>query len=91
MWWKLFTIYLILLSLIAFFVYAADKKRAKKKEWRIPEATLLALGFFGGAYGALNAMYFLRHKNRRWYFYVINYIGFLWQVALLVYFIVWAQ
>lgn len=37
---------LALISLITLILYAVDKKRAKKGEWRIPEATLLCFSFF---------------------------------------------
>ena len=43
-----------LISVIAFVLYFADKKKAQKNKWRIKEATLLGFGFFGGAIGALN-------------------------------------
>lgn len=39
------------ISLVAFVVYAADKSRAKRNVWRIPEKVLLGLSFFGGACG----------------------------------------
>ena len=59
---------LVLIGLAAFWLYANDKMRAKNELWRIPEAWLLAIGFFGGAIGALAAMYVFRHKTKHWYF-----------------------
>ena len=41
-----------------------DKRRAKKKRWRIPEVTLLASALLGGSIGALAGMYLFRHKTR---------------------------
>ena len=72
------------ISVIAFVLYGADKRRAKKNKWRIPESTLLGLGFFGGAAGALLGMKLFRHKTKHWYFTVINVLGLLWQTALIV-------
>ena len=71
-----------LLSVIAFCFYAADKKKAKKGAWRIPEKVLLGLGFLGGSIGALLGMKLLRHKTKHWYFWAVNIAGLLWQIAL---------
>ena len=73
------------ISLIAFVLYFADKKKAQKNKWRIKEATLLGFGFFGGAIGALLAMKIFRHKTKHWYFYAVNVLGLAWQIALPVY------
>ena len=40
-----------------------DKVKAKKKKWRIPEATLMGLAAAGGSVGALAGMYTFRHKT----------------------------
>ena len=77
--------YLIVMSIIAYILYAADKKRAKKGVWRIRERTLLLFGFFGGAAGALIAMETLRHKTKHTGFWIVNLVGLLWQAALTVY------
>ncbi len=74
--------FIFLMSLIAFILYGADKRKAKKDLWRIPEAVLLNFGFFGGAPGALLGMKAFRHKTKHWYFWAVNIIGLLWQIAL---------
>ena len=48
--------YLFLLSVITFFTYQADKNKAKKGNWRVPEKVLLLMSFFGGAFGGFLAM-----------------------------------
>lgn len=73
------------ISLIAFVMYFADKKKAQKNKWRIKEATLLGFGFFGGAIGALLAMKIFRHKTKHWYFWAVNILGLIWQIALAVF------
>lgn len=73
------------LSLLAFVLYGADKRKAKRKEWRIPEKTLLLTSFLGGALGGLAAMQLFRHKTKHWYFYAVNLLGLAWQVGLVVY------
>ena len=80
-----FLIWLLALSVIALFLYAVDKRKAKKKRWRIPEKTLLGIGFLGGAAGALLGMILVRHKTKHWYFWAVNLLGLLWQAALLVF------
>ena len=60
--------YLALVNLIAFVVYGADKRRAKKERRRVPEKTLFLLALIGGSVGAWAGMYTFRHKTRHWYF-----------------------
>ena len=74
--------FIALMSLLAIILYASDKKKAKKGVWRTPESVLLGFGFFGGAIGALIAMKSFRHKTKHWYFWVVNILGLLWQIAL---------
>ena len=83
--WKEYALLLGVISLVTFFVYGADKKRAIRRQWRYPEKFLLSLSFFMGAIGGLIAMQVFRHKTRRWYFYFVNLLGLVWQTALLVY------
>ena len=40
--------WLILINIAAFAAYGIDKRRARKHEWRIPEATLIGLAAVGG-------------------------------------------
>lgn len=60
--------YLLLVNLFTFFLFAEDKKRAKKDMWRIPERTLVLFVLFGGSIGALAGMYVFRHKTKKWKF-----------------------
>lgn len=57
-------IYLIIINAIAFILMLADKYKAKKNLWRIPEATLMGFAAAGGSIGALAGMYLVRHKTR---------------------------
>ena len=69
--------YLILLSIITFIAYGADKKKAKDGKYRTKEKTLLLLSFFGGAFGGYPAMLIFRHKTKgeHWYFTAVNLLG----------------
>lgn len=60
--------YFVFLNLFTFFLFAEDKKQARKEMWRIPERTLLLFALFGGSVGALAGMYLCRHKTRKWKF-----------------------
>ena len=61
-------LYLAAVNVVAFAVYGADKRRAKKGKRRVPEKTLFLLAAIGGSVGALAGMYAFRHKTRHWYF-----------------------
>ena len=51
-----FLIYLAVINLIAFIMYALDKAKSKRGEWRIPESRLIGVAFLGGSLGALLGM-----------------------------------
>lgn len=72
------------MSLAALIVYGADKWKARRGRWRIPEKVLLLLSFFGGAVGGLLGMLLFRHKTRHWYFWFVNIVGIAWQAGLAV-------
>ena len=47
-----------------------DKQAAIKRERRIPERTLLLYSLLGGAFGALIAIFSIRHKSSKPEFYI---------------------
>ena len=57
-------LYLVLINALAFGLMLADKRRARKKIWRIPESTLMVTALLGGSLGALVGMYTAHHKTR---------------------------
>lgn len=61
-------LYLAAVNVVAFAVYGADKRRARKGKRRVPEKTLFLLAIIGGSPGAWAGMYAFRHKTRHWYF-----------------------
>ena len=66
--WKIVLLYLLVINLAAFVMMGTDKKRAKRKEWRIPERALFGSALLGGSIGAIAGMYCFRHKTKHWYF-----------------------
>ena len=56
--------YLLIVNAAAFVLMLADKIKAKKNKWRIPEATLMGAAAIGGSIGAIAGMYCFRHKTR---------------------------
>ena len=60
--------YLIAVNLIGFALMGIDNYKAKKRAFRIPEATLFIVAIIGGSIGSIIGMYAFRHKTRHWYF-----------------------
>ena len=61
---KLLLIYFLIINALGFLLMLADKRKARKKLWRIPEATLLTVAAIGGSIGSLAGMYTFRHKTK---------------------------
>ena len=59
---NMLVVYLVLVNIAAFGMYGMDKRKAIRKQWRIPEAAI------GGSAGALLGMQFFHHKTRKWKF-----------------------
>lgn len=60
-----FLYYLLVINVVTFGLFALDKKRARKGEWRIPEATLLFFSLIGGSIGGMLAMKIVKHKTKK--------------------------
>ena len=56
--------YLIFVNLAAFLLMGADKSRARRHLWRIPESCLFGAALLGGSLGAWAGMYCFRHKTK---------------------------
>ena len=65
---KIICAWLLLWSLVAFIAMGADKRKAQKSKWRVPEATLFLFALLGGGLGATLGMHLFRHKTKHWYF-----------------------
>ena len=62
--------YLIMINVLAFLLYGADKKRAERGKWRTPEAALIFVAVIGGSVGAFLGMHVFHHKTKKKKFYV---------------------
>ena len=69
---------LLVLAVVSMFVYAHDKRAARRGSTRIPETRLHLLELAGGWPGALLAQRWLRHKNRK-----LRYQFAFWACAVL--------
>lgn len=63
MFWKILLVYLLIINAVGFLFMFIDKQKARKKKWRIPEATLMGIAAIGGSIGSLMGMYTFRHKT----------------------------
>lgn len=57
-------LYVGVMNLIGFLIMGVDKHKAKKRAFRIPEATLFLVAIMGGSIGSIIGMYVFRHKTR---------------------------
>lgn len=76
--------YLLIINLVAFITMWSDKQKAKKKAWRIPEATLFMLAIIGGSIGSIAGMYTFRHKTKHMKFVVFMPVILAVQVLLIL-------
>ena len=79
--------YLLLVNLLAFALYGIDKRKAKKKKFRIPERTLLWMARLGGGIGSWIGIMLFHHKTKHTRFKVIVPLWtVIWLVVLIVLF-----
>lgn len=81
-WWRGETVLPLaaygVVSVLAFFLYWNDKRKARADAWRIPENILHAVELAGGWPGALIAQQVFRHKTRK-----VSYQVLFWVIVLL--------
>ena len=54
--WLIIIIYLVAVNLFGLILMGVDKSRAKRRKWRIPEATLFLVAVIGGSLGLSDAI-----------------------------------
>ncbi|ACK65390.1 cold-shock DNA-binding domain protein [Rippkaea orientalis PCC 8801] len=77
------------MSLVTYALYADDKSRAKRKDWRTSEQILHLCELAGGWLGGFIAQRILRHKSQKesyqatfWVIVIIHYIAWLFWLFL---------
>lgn len=84
---KLLLVYLFIINLTGFLIMFIDKSRAKHKEWRVPEKTLIGISAVGGSIGMLFGMHVFRHKTKHIKFTVGVPVILIIQIIAAIYFI----
>ncbi|WP_210403650.1 DUF1294 domain-containing protein [Cellvibrio sp. PSBB023] len=68
---------MVFTSLLAYYFYWQDKRRAQRNEWRIPEANLHFWSLVGGWPGAFVVQQQFRHKTKK-----ISFLSVFWLIVL---------
>ena len=79
--------YLILINAATFLLMRCDKQKAQRRQWRIPEATLLGLGLLGGSLGGTLGMLCFSHKTKKPAFSVGYPVMLFLHIGLLLWFL----
>lgn len=66
--WGVCALWVLFASCIDFTLMGVDKRKARRGDWRIPEATLWAFALAGGGPGGALGMRAFHHKTRHWQF-----------------------
>lgn len=75
----------IVVNVLSFSLYGADKRRAQQGAWRIPERTLLLSTWLMGGVGAWLGMRVFRHKTRHAVFCVSAPVAAVLSVAVMMF------
>ncbi len=57
-------IYLFIINAVGLYIMHADKEKAKKSKWRIPEAAIWTAALLGGSLGCTAGMRLFHHKTK---------------------------
>ena len=78
--------YIVVINLVSFMMFVLDNYKARRGQWRISEATLLAVAAIGGSIGAWMGMKVWHHKTLHSKFRYGVPIMLLVHIALMAYF-----
>ena len=81
---RLLWIYLIFINAAAFLLMGLDKRKARKHQWRIPEAVLMGAALLGGSPGGILGMLTFHHKTRKPRFFLGFPLIFLLETSALL-------
>ncbi len=57
-------IYIAVINIIGIVLVASDKKRARRRQWRVSEKMLFLVAILGGSIGVYLTMKAVRHKTK---------------------------
>ena len=77
-------LYLSVLNIVSFCLFALDKYKSKRNKWRIRESTLMMSGILGGSFGGMLAMRIFHHKTKHLKFTVSFPVIFILQCIFLI-------
>ena len=80
---KIFLVFYAIMTIVTFVLYGADKSKAKKGKWRIPEKTLLLFAACFGGLGAFLGMKIFRHKTKHTSFKILVPVFMIIQFILI--------
>jgi uncharacterized membrane protein YsdA (DUF1294 family) len=81
--WTLVLGWLIIAGLAGFILMGIDKKRAQKRERRVPERTFYELALMGGTFGVLVGAFAFHHKtSKATFFGIVVFLTIGWLVLL---------
>ncbi len=79
--------YLLFVNILGATLFCLDKYLATKNKNRIPEKTLHILEFAGAAFFIVVLMFVIRHKNRKFSYYIISFTSLIVWIVLICFFI----
>lgn len=82
-------VYFICISATGVIMTVYDKSAARHKKRRVPERTLLLIGFLGAALPMFITMQIIRHKTKHLQFMIGLPAEFLLHAALIIIILVW--
>ena len=85
-----YSVVIVVMSLAELILFSYDKVASTSNRFRIPTYTLMIPIGFGGALGAMGAMFLYRHKSTKMFFKIPIYFAavvqlILWIAILLIY------
>ena len=66
-----------------------DKYKSVKRYYRIKEGTLIGLAFFMGGFGSLIGSIFFKHKTKKLKFRVLLPLAIVFNIAILLLFLIY--
>lgn len=83
--------YVIFINLVGFMLMGIDKRKARRRKFRIAERTLFLISLIGGSIGTLIGMYIFRHKTRHLSFVLGIPLILIFQLLLMTALFSWNQ